>query len=563
MAERKWIALNSSAKENQASAKSVLSTDFENAGGEGEVCIQYSLSGYWEEDSPYGQENSSLLDVPEAGFVTEKGAPMLVREGLFIAVPDNARFLSVTEEVIEQKELKETYDILPVPEEVLETEELIFEKDEAIYGSDGEYPSKAVEYVETVEVAGVRCVHLFVYPFRYRAKEKKLTAFTELKITVSYTVDGSADQAPGRIAKAGSSVYTPRLLGYPQSQAEADSEEKQRMILISTEELAYSLRILEGVKSFSYQVEVVYLSTIQEQYPDEDLVEAIHSFLIDEHNQNPVSYVVLGGDVSVIPSKMVNKSGYEIANDNYYCSGSDRDKPLPLFALGRLPVSTVKEMNWLVDYAAYYNRFYNSKRKNAVFTSYNDSSRGYEECKRDIKDTLEGDFNVVECYDGKCTKKKLIQEINKGVGFVNYRGHGDYNEWQSGNGLSTKDISKLDVGRDTPNVLSIACNNCGIHKSDCLGVEWIRQLKGISFLGASAPSYTTVNHVFDKYLWEGIHSRNLTKIGDIFVWATLELYRNRPDKYTVTNILEYLLLGDPTADYMDDKSDKEEGEQNE
>ena len=87
-------------------------------------------------------------------------------------------------------------------------------------------------------------------------------------------------------------------------------------------------------------------------------------------------------------------------------------------------------------------------------------------------------------------------------------------------------------------------------------MEWIKQLKAISFLGASAPSYTTVNHVFDKYLWEGIHQKKITKIGDIFVWATLELYRNKPDRHTITNILEYLLLGDPSADYMDGKPDK-------
>lgn len=560
MGDRRWMSLGDLDVENSASIKEVLHTDFLNPGGEKSVSILYSLTGCWEQDAPYEKEGISLLDIPQAGFVTEEGAPMLVREGLFVAIPDNAQYSSVEAEILSQKRLEEKYDILPVPGEVLETQELVFEKNEDIYGSDAEYPLQPVEYMETVEVSGVRCVHLFIYPFKYRARSGELTALTKVKITVHFTDGESIDDG----GKAHSTFYTPQLLGYPQDEIQKHAGKKLRMLIITTEELAYSLRILEGVKTFLYDVEIVYLETICSQYPRLDKVEAIHTYLMDEHKKSKISYVVLGGGIDVIPSKIIYSSflGEKIANDNYYCSDSDRSKPLPLFALGRLPVSNVKEMNQLVDYAAYYNRFYSRKRKNAVFTSYDDPSRGYEECKRNISATLSGDFSVKECYDGKCTKEELIKEINKGVGFVNYRGHGDYNKWQSGNGLSTSDIPRLKVERDTPNVLSIACNNCGIHKADCLGVEWVRQRKAISFLGASAPSYTSVNHLFDKYLWEAIHKGKISKAGDIFVWATLELYRNRPDQYTATNILEYLLLGDPTADYMDDKSDKQEDKKN-
>lgn len=557
MADRQWKSLDGLDIEDAASTKSVLHSDFAGGGDTGSVSILYSLSGYWEQDAPHEMEGLSLLDIPQAGFITEVGAPMLVREGLFIAIPDNAQFVSLENETLSSENLTGKYDILPVPADALETEDLVFEKNEDIYGSDEAYPAQTVEYVETIEISGVRCVHLYVCPFKYRAKSGQLTALTKIKITVHYTGGESFDSSNSKISAP---FYEPRLLGYPQEELQKDDADKPRMLIVTTRELAYSLRILEGVKTFLYDVEIVYLEKIKDNYPGKDTEEAIHAYLLSEHNKKPLSYVILGGGIDKIPSKMLYSSelGKTIANDNYYCSSDDRSKPLPLFALGRLPVSSVAEMNQLVDYAAYYNRFYNDKRKTAVFTSYNDSGRGYEQCKHDISATLKGDFSIVECYDGKCSKEKMIEEINKGVGFINYRGHGDYDRWQSGNGLSIKDITKLKVERNTPNVLSIACNNGGIHMPNCLGVEWIKQLKAISFLGASAPSYTYINHKFDKYLWEGIHKEKLTKIGDIFVWATLELYRNDSSIYAVTNILEYLLLGDPSADYMDDKSDKQE-----
>ena len=562
MPTRIWKNLTHHDSSPQPAEKKVLETKQMDIRGEGSIRVCYRLNGFWQQENPFENEGYMLLDIPQAGFTDEPGSPMLAREGLFVVIPANAEYSSLSVENLCPEELPEEYDLLPVPRDVLETEELIFDKNSDVYGVDEQYPQTPVKYIETTDILGVRCVHLAVCPFQYYPRSRKLTALRKIVVTVNYTIVKSAYDisAKANLNMIDNTHYYSQLLGYQQDDAKNPSDSKPRMIIVTSEKLAYSLRILEGVKNFLYDVEVVYIEKIKDSYNGNDSVEKIHKFLLAEHAKRPLSYVILGGVIDIIPSKMVDDNGDPngddlFPNDNYYCS-NDPAKPIPLFALGRLPVSSVEEMNKVADYASYYNRFYNDKRKNAVFTSYNDPSHGYEQCKRDIKSTLTGDFSVTECYDGQCSKETLIKEINNAVGFINYRGHGDYDRWQSGNGLSVKDIPTLDVKRNTPHVLSIACNNCSIHKSGSFGVEWIKQLKAISFLGASAPSYTTVNHVFDKYLWEGIHQKKITKIGDIFVWATLELYRNKPDRHTITNILEYLLLGDPSADYMDGKPDK-------
>ncbi|MEG2184742.1 MAG: C25 family cysteine peptidase [Cloacibacillus sp.] len=506
-----------------------------------------------------------MLDIPQAGFINQVGAPMLASEGLFVVVPDNAEYRSLTVKLLRQEELPEKYNLLPTPRDVLETEELVFAKDSGIYKADEDYPQEAVRYIGTVEILGTRCLHLAVCPFIYRPLSQKLTVLREIVITVNYTIVGSKANVQAGVSRdvIENTRYASQLLGYKRAASKDGDDAKPRMIIVTAERLGDSLKILEGVKSFLYDVEIAYIEKIDESCEGNDLAEKIRSYLLAEHGKSPLSYVILGGGVDMIPTKMITDNVQHkdelIANDNYYCS-DDMATPLPIYALGRLPVSAVCYMNEVVDYASYYDRFYNDNRKKAVFTSYNAPSHTYEQCKRNIKSTLVGDFSVAECYDGLCSQTELIQEINKGVGFINYRGHGGCNGWLSGNGLSVKDIPSLTVERETPNVLSLACHNCGIHQSVCFGVEWIKQLKAISFLGASASSYTAVNDLFDKYLWEGIHQKKLTKIGDIFVWGTLELYRNNPESETIDNIREYLLLGDPSADYMDDKSDKQKGE---
>lgn len=108
------------------------------------------------------------------------------------------------------------------------------------------------------------------------------------------------------------------------------------------------------------------------------------------------------------------------------------------------------------------------------------------------------------------------------------------------------------MGKNTPIVLSIACSNNDLYHARCFGISWIKYYQAVSFLGASAPSYTYVNHSFDKFLWEAINSQKLSNIGDIYVWATLKLYQNDKSIYARKNIREYLLLGDVSADYLAD-----------
>lgn len=550
MGKRTWIAMTD-ADEGMPAQKLIRYESVENGtddakGLSANIC--YKLEGVWQITEPYDQKEYVLYDLAEAGTTSTVGGPMLVREGLYITVPPGKKFCRLEVVNVSETDLNDQQEVLPVPEPALETEELRFVKNDAIYESDRPYPSAYAEFTGQEQVLGTECVHLYIYPMHYLPKSKKVSVVTEMEIRVWFEDDALSVNAVGKSYKIfHNEAFSSLLLGHSDFYS-TDNAEKPKMIIVTTEELEYSMKIYEGVKTFQYDVETVLTKDIFAKYPDKKQDEAILAYLMERYENDKISYVILGGDVNQIPTH--NDSG-NFASDSYYCT--DGKTVIPRFALSRFPARNRTELNQQTDLASYYDRHYNETiRHRAVFTTYNRDD--YEQCKEQIASNMSSKsaFQIQKCYDGKSSKNDLVDAINQGVAFVNYRGHGSNTRWSSSIGLSTKDVPKLDVKVNTPIVLSIACNNNNLYVDECLGACWLRHEKSVAFLGASNPSYTTMNHYYDKYLWEAIYNQKLSVIGDIYVWATLKLYQNHKGTTTEVNIREYLLLGDASADYLAD-----------
>lgn len=549
MAERIWHSLTDK-EQGAASEKNVEYQNTVDKEGLEEITsavVSYKPNGIWEIAGPFGQNDYVAFDMPGAGNTSEPGSPMLIREGIYVALPPGKKCSHISVLDVQEESLPGQYEVLPAPEPVLETEEAHYIKNPDIYGSDSVYPPVYAEYMGEESVMGVRCAQLYIYPMHYRPKQKEVLNTYHIKIKVFFeSCDTGTQNKP-----IANKRWEPLILGYKDlcnDNFYEDEKEKPRLLIITTKELAYALRIYEGIKSFLYNVEMVMAEDIYADYPQLSADEAIMTYLKEEDEKKSIGYVMLGGDISAIPT---HKDSGGFASDSYYCTKGISSAPQ--FALGRFPAKNKQELLEQCDIASYYDRYFNKKIRNtAVFTTYN--RKAYEQCKEEIAGKLSAgsDFHVNKCYDGKCTKKELIDAINAGAGFVNYRGHGNDTKWESKIGLSTTDVPGLDVKRNTPIVFSIACNNNNLYNPDCFGAAWIRNSKAVAFLGASYPSYTTINHYFDKYIWEAIQDQKLTVVGDIYVWATLKLFQNHKQLAADINIREYLLLGDVTADYLAD-----------
>lgn len=144
--------------------------------------------------------------------------------------------------------------------------------------------------------------------------------------------------------------------------------------------------------------------------------------------------------------------------------------------------------------------------------------------------------------------------IDKGTGFINYRGRGNTGGWISDNGMQNCDVPALQNNDKLPHVFSIAHFTNKINYNppvyDCFGIIWMINQKATSFLGPSMNSYISVDDLFDRYLWDAIVNHKIERIGDIFYYAVTRLCANQDDTPARNaNIYMYLLLGDPTLNY--------------
>lgn len=566
---REWFPV-SAPQGGGISRKSVSAGILKNSAGTGSIRVRYELKGLWKDVIEYDGHEYIRLSSDETGNMQETGAPSVPQEGLWIAMPSNARFKELKVLDFRQKKMEMTSAILPAPKPVKEGESLEYVPDPVYYRSDEEFPGKTIEYLSTEEVAGMRVAHVMVYLAQYVPLRNRISCLEYIDFEVVYETSGKDSAAPF-MRKVNKSLASAFVLGYDM---QADSYRREtdvaceeasdatlksptnqgEFLVITTDALKDAFDGLLRARSGEFWSKLATKEEILAEFPATVEEESIRQFLIYAvQNWNaPPRYVILGGNVDSIPTYIRNYDGENIASDHYFADLND--DMLPEICVSRFPASSVDDMRKLCDVAVAYYSWNGTWSRNVLLNTY--QRNDYENCKDGIHASIGSQFTTIKKYgsDPSATKAEVVRCINAGVGFINYRGHGDVDEWSSINGLGNGDIPSLSNMGMLPHVLSIACLTNKINHNpptyDCFGITWMIHQKAASFLGASIESYTTVNDDFDRYLWDAVINNGKERICDIFNHATTNLYRNNPTSTSVkANIYAYLLLGDPTLSY--------------
>jgi hypothetical protein len=138
----------------------------------------------------------------------------------------------------------------------------------------------------------------------------------------------------------------------------------------------------------------------------------------------------------------------------------------------------------------------------------------YTQCKNEIKDfsysLWSPEFETAFPPEG-ATRQQVINAIQAGVGIVNYRGHGDNYEWSWAPGFYNSDCHALQNGLRLFHVFNICCNNMWLDDpQEVIGEAFHNagsngENGAVTSLGASRPSYTDPNHIFDKWLYRATY----------------------------------------------------------
>lgn len=554
MSNWKWISMTEKEVMGAVAEKKIFSAKSAGSGGTSSVKVKYTLQGFWQLDSVMKKQKVITFDLPEGGHITQVGAPMLISEGMFVEIPSNARFTGIKILECGETELDGDFDIIPVPEPTLETEEPKYIQDKSIYGSADIYPKIAVEYVDTLNISGTRCVHVMVCPMKYRPKSKKLILIHSLTFEIQYSADTKAEinLKTKSVVSENEFFSLSQILKNVSGLKKAAKPSKPRMLIVSVSKFKSALDLYLRFRKDELKMDIVMCDKIYTKYPKLSKADAIKKYIWEEHAKSSLKYVLLAGDIANIPSCVIDTSGGSFISDIYY--GIKAKEVVPQFGVSRFPAASNSELKGMFQQAAKYTTLSKRKNKNSILTTYEKDT--YEICSNEIYNDANKKFKMVKCYDGKCTKTTLINKINEGNVFINYRGHGAHNGWASSIGLSTSDVNtKLKDTDCYPHIFSICCSNNDMGQKDCFGVAWMKKHRAITFLGASTPTNTSLNNLLDKYLWEALNRQNLTNIMEVFAWAVTALYKNDPrSEATKFHIQQYLLLGDPIADYTEEKN---------
>lgn len=291
------------------------------------------------------------------------GKPQLPVKQFKLLLPQGASATNVTLTVNNEQLLPDSYYLYPVQLPVypnFEDPPPFVEPDPAIYNSTNPFPANYIHGFETSGFRDYNYVTVSFMPFRYIPLNRQLHLFTDVTITISYTIHPQAE--PHKLRPYGrtdetafeyikSIVINPGLAEtlYPdvtnkiaQYKAAVGGESGNRgfeptelpalegspvhYIIITNNTDMFGNTIGDFTTKFQQLADwktqsgcpakVITVDAIRDAYPGVDLAEKIREFIKDAHKLWGTEYILLGGNATIIPVRWIE--GDWMPTDLYY-----------------------------------------------------------------------------------------------------------------------------------------------------------------------------------------------------------------------------------------------------
>lgn len=327
-------------------------------------------------------DGEQVIKMDGFGNLLIPGKPMLPAKSFMIALPPGAEVLSVGAEGITPAEVQGQYSIKPAPpvlpsdgreEMVRECRQRWQDNYEITYSSDEAYPENAGRYLGTGGLRKYHFIRVGYFPFSYHPQSGRLVFTPSLEVSIDYRLPTSTDGALEELLSdtKGEQRASRLLVNYAQAKEwylprapRQAPKQTYDYVIITTDALATAVSPLVVWKqSIGYSVDVVTTTWIEGNYTGSDRQERIRNFLIDKYAEWGIEYVLLVGDIDVLPmrhcfpdpSNHNPNSSYCPPTDHYYAAltgdwdsdgdgypaefGQDTVDFVPEVSVGRIPFS--------------------------------------------------------------------------------------------------------------------------------------------------------------------------------------------------------------------------------
>ncbi|MBL7073768.1 T9SS type A sorting domain-containing protein [candidate division KSB1 bacterium] len=522
-----------------------------------------------------GGQTRQILKIPGEGTIEEVGKPDLPLITCFVALPPDKNVeLTLTET---QYVTLPDLDVAAVQLFGPDGQEMRpYTQDGAFYQQDTFYPDTLVRVGKPVILREMRFVPVIICPVQYNPVRREAKFFHQLGITLTYSganpTNPKLDTRP-KPSTAFETLYQDLVINYETPDDPSSGVEGGYLFIVPASGYEAILPLAEWKRQMGYSTMVVTPP------PQGSTANAIKAFISNAYfnQEEPPTYVVLVGDVD---GNIQIPTFYFFNNNPWWEAWDVTDHPygllegddyFPEVFVGRLSVSSISELNTVVAKILSYERDPYLEdpqwlQSALLVVDYSMGSWGVvsaRDTKLWVRDQLldygytRVDTAFYSDYSSY-TPDPIINSINSGVGFVNYRGAG----WEGGwTVFRTEHISSLNNGPMLPVVTSIVCGggNFGYYEP-CFGEAWIRAGSvwalrgGVSFVGPTDLfTQTRWNNCLDAGIYQGILNEGVTHFGPAVLRGKMELYRNFP-LYAAQDIspnsvkfyfYTYVILGDP------------------
>ncbi len=482
----------------------------------------------------------------------QEALPKLVR---FIALDGDIR--KITIEIESEKIEKRTFPLVPPPHPLTPSPQYSHTPTPPYphtptppysHTPIPQYPNTPIYY---------RQVSLGGYPLLYLAIFQELDTLRLKNIRLNIeTVRRDYRYNPEMTDLVRSIVINPEVV-------EQKNEEYGKFVVITKNEFLSAFEPLlkwktkRGRPSDGISIEWIY-----ENFPSGDSARSIKDYITYAYENMDVDWVLLAGDVDIIPAKRqyVVTGGYadSIVSDLFYSdlySPWDSCDMLPDVIIGRAPVNTKEEAEVFVEKVLRYEREPDSTYiESAFFLGFPvDAINDFYDVKQYIANSFLGDFYVQYGAGGV---SNTLSGLNQGYHLVNHGGHGDYDKIEvKGECLTSTHVDGL-VNRTRPFLFYTVGCKCGGFQKDCIGEHFLLNPYGgaFAFIGNTSFGWCDSADVFkysgefDTLFYKILMNPDMFEIsrslGDVFKRSKTPFISFEDDPYRWCQF-SLNLLGDP------------------
>jgi hypothetical protein len=403
-------------------------------------------------------------------YLTGKtGEPALPYMGVNLLLPPGEEAISVEYVFDNEIVLDGIFSIYPQqPSRPLsQGSDDVFYQDPEVYQSVTAYPATKWGEYSTQFMNGHSILLASFTPVKYIPSTGQISYYQNVTVTIQTRTTERSTRALENLntcAQTNSRISamaqnSGMLASYPAQQTRDDG---YQVLIITPQAFAATFQQLESLYLVrGLKTQIVTTETINSTGTGMDLQEKMRNYIIQEYQQNGISYVVLGGDNEYLPHRgfycyVISGSGYEdsdIPADLYYSAldGSwnndgdgywgeiGEDDLLPDVAVGRYPVSTVAQLEKMIHKTTFYqDQPVTGELEKPLMAGENlwSDPLTYGE---DYLELLIGDrsdngytthgmpetYNYQKLYESQAywDGNQLMQQINQGTSFLHHSGH--------------------------------------------------------------------------------------------------------------------------------------------